>query len=771
MLQDSMGDEKPPLGRSTELDGGGEARTTLAWFLAKVKEEGSLEGDWRATRERMAAVNSRTGIVRLVTVDHDFWLCKRANPAPVPPGALDLTSPQYGSWSIQVWQPPAEWDRWPTFGAEAEDWLAGRDTRSTRAMEAPAEANVAGAGSAAARIVGQLQREAPNPVAETLLTQSAAWLDVALGRLGRIRAPDGDVEPGTLLQDLGGHVLSKHSTVRADMMEDSLELLYGSIRSLDGTRLLPQPSLRGQSSEWRDYFRALGRDVSREHALLSVQLAALLLRSEPVWRTLAALRLWDREGAEDLRDFATCVRRRWCLALRALAWLEISLVRARPFETLRPADLTCFAVASLLPLYPRALVAVSHRSRDAKKSLLDGTAWGSNEVLFDATFRPEWQTNRAMIWSLFASTPVLCKLRSPGYDESRWCRAEAEMFDHLLHAADFLVGRRYVELDIEESRALDGAARSHPATHRLVDTAAGLESPPFEIRRWMPWQGAMVRAVAVARFVYRLLATGGLTHERPLADLANAVLAKLFDEGELPEESLFGFDHLWQRLAAGLRADAAAMELPGPLATVAAEEDDAAVQAWFRRLAECSPDSAGGGLDLCDLLAALDWREHLEHHLRMSTEGTAFEYQAGIIDLRGVTEAEWMTSPGWTVARGLIFLRLPYPLLVRQLAGQGVDGWPLIRELDLPIFTQHAPQQRLPQSEVFFSLGGPWPAVYFGAVSDAVQLSPYLVYACRESLKEGPDPVMVRFEKPLASFPLGLGLLAWLEQRRDADEG
>jgi hypothetical protein len=177
-----------------------------------------------------------------------------------------------------------------------------------------------------------------------------------------------------------------------------------------------------------------------------------------------------------------------------------------------------------------------------------------------------------------------------------------------------------------------------------------------------------------------------------------------------------------------------------------------------------------GSLDLCDLLAALDWREYLEPYLRDHNKGTVLEYQAGIIDLRGVTEDAWMTDPGWTIARGLIFLRLPYPLLVRQLAGQGVENWPLIRELDMPIFTQHFPEQGIPQSEVFFSLGGPWPAAYFNATSHVVRMSPYLAYACQESLKSGNDPVMVRADKGLAALSIGdKDFEEWLREYRQKE--
>ena len=218
-------------------------------------------------------------------------------------------------------------------------------------------------------------------------------------------------------------VIGEHSFMRADMMEDSLQILYGSVRRPDGSGLYTAPSPRGQSFEWRDFFQAVGTDLEREHALAAVQLAALLLRSESVWSALGSTcdvaqelladppshdesEQSDRErSANDAIEIIMCVRRRWYLALRALAWLEVSLQREQPFDFLRPNDLACFAITSLLPTYPRSLVVVSHRSCDVKEQLLRSKAWRSNEVLIDATFRPEWQTNRAMVWSLFSATP------------------------------------------------------------------------------------------------------------------------------------------------------------------------------------------------------------------------------------------------------------------------------------------------------------------------------------------------------------------------------
>jgi hypothetical protein len=261
------------------------------------------------------------------------------------------------------------------------------------------------------------------------------------------------------------------------------------------------------------------------------------------------------------------------------------------------------------------------------------------------------------------------------------------MFDHLVHTADFFAGRRYVELELDEIEALEGAVHSSPKSHRYHDVASGIDSPPFEIRKWESWQGAMMRAAAIAKFVCRFMVIGQA--EKPV-ERANLFLEFLcHNPSELPDVSLHCFDHVWQRLTDGLRADFKATDLKGPLATALKAENISEIDARFKRQFQMMADTGGSSLDLCDALATLEWVEFLEPHLRSDSKGTVFENQAGFIDLRGVTEDEWLTDPGWTVARGLIFLRTPYPILVRQLADQGVENWPFIRELDLPIFTQH----------------------------------------------------------------------------------
>ena len=359
------------------------------------------------------------------------------------------------------------------------------------------------------------------------------------------------------------------------------------MRRPDGSGLYTAPSPRGQSFEWRDFFQAVGTDLEREHALAAVQLAALLLRSESVWSALGSTcdvaqelladppshdesEQSDRErSANDAIEIIMCVRRRWYLALRALAWLEVSLQREQPFDFLRPNDLACFAITSLLPTYPRSLVVVSHRSCDVKEQLLRSKAWRSNEVLIDATFRPEWQTNRAMVWSLFSATPVICKVQSERYADSEWCNREAEMFAHLCEHTDFLEGRHFFEIESADVGVIERSARSSPDTHRMLDIAAGIESPPFELNCWTAWQGALVRAGAIAKFVYRTLLLGSRKDGPSPIELSNELLEMMGDENQqLADHPMMGFDRIWQRLADGVRADAKNVDLKAPLVTV-----------------------------------------------------------------------------------------------------------------------------------------------------------------------------------------------------------
>jgi hypothetical protein len=766
-----------------ELTSNAEARKTLAWLHAKVAgEAGAIEDDWNRVRSRMEGVNSNRTVMRAVPIVNDFWMCKKANTIPRPANIFEFGEQglQMSNWGLQRWHPPEDWAEWPRFDVDLADWLNGLNLSRTAQCKQLLPTGAAGGPAAerrrAMQILGELASGAAGIAGLFVVSQAVAWLDTALGRLGKIFDHGGaeDVAPQILLQDLADSVIPSTNLLFGDMVEGALQPLYGSIRE-QGHTLVTQFTLGGQSSEWRDYFQALSRPSSPAQALMTVQLAALTLRSESVWYVLELLRQTETDN-QNLSDLSACVRRRWLLALKALAWVEISLQRPTPFELVTPADLMCFGITSLLPLYPRPIVAVSHRSGDAKPLLKEGKVWGANEVMIDATFRPVWQTNRAMIWSLFAATPVLCKVRSRTYDDSEWCRRESEMFDHLSQSADFLGGRLRFDINLDEVRALDRAAVSWPKIHRIRDMAEGIESPPMEILKFKTWQGALIRAVAVARFAHRFLALADRPPKASASELANVFLNRLCSGQDVPADSLFGVVEGWRVLSESIRADAALLGLEGPLARACGDREVERAEEWFNQAERGWPGEVAADLNLCDVLAALDWREHLEPHLRAQNKGTCFEFQAGVIDLRNTNEAEWANDPGWAVARGLIFLRLPYPLNIRQRAGQDVDKWPHLRDVDIPIFTEHLPDQRLPLSEVFFSLGGPWPALYCYAVRELVDIVPVLMAACLETMKgrTGPvDPVLMRADGGLSAMSIdgGSDLEDWLRTQHEAQPG
>jgi hypothetical protein len=760
---------------------------TLAWFERKiVGEADAISRDWQDTRARMLEANDSKRIIRTAIIENDFWISKRANPTPKPKNLFMPFAPDFAPWSLQQWWPPEDWTSWPLFGDCG--WLGDVPSISTKFLDRPSSRDAGSPAdrSAAMDIIAEMRTTEPHSPGGLLATQAVAWLDTALGRTGRFGARHAaqDVDPQVLLADLESHVLRSRQpaelktitldyvivndfSIPSEMMEDALQKLFGSALT-SPSALAASYAWGGQSYEWRDYFRAVGHSMPREHTLMAVQLAACALRSESVWTVLQALRAAGRNGSgnPDLVYLSMCIRRRWMLALQALAWLEASLQRAEPFALVAPADLACFAIDSLLPLYPRPLVAVSHRSADAKPTLAASKAWGANEVVIDATFRPVWQTNRAMIWSLFAATPVLCKIRSTNYADSEWCRRESEFFQHLVGTADFLRGRRVVEIDLDDIALLEKAAITNPKTHRWFNVAAGIDSPPMELKRMKTREGVMVMAASAARFTARAMALASRP-ELPPSVIANHMLEALYssDESSVLDGNFWVFERGWHRMSAGLRVGAGALALNGPLARVIKDETADDVTPWFEALANNPPSFRETELNPCDFCAALEWREHLEPYLRKHDSGTVLENQAAIIDLRDSNADEWQNHPGWTVARGLLFLRLPYPILVRQRVGQNAEKWPLFREIDPPIFTEHLPDQRLPQSEVFFSLGGSWPGLFAEALSEFVELEPSLAKACRETLSFGPDPVMLRADGGLPALSIeGHSFEEWLRR-------
>ncbi len=67
-----------------------------------------------------------------------------------------------------------------------------------------------------------------------------------------------------------------------------------------------------------------------------------------------------------------------------------------------------------MAIYARRLFAISHRSADVKPRLWHMNVWKSCRYAIDATYIPPSETNTGMIWSLFATSAAIVRVRNPG---------------------------------------------------------------------------------------------------------------------------------------------------------------------------------------------------------------------------------------------------------------------------------------------------------------------------------------------------------------------
>jgi hypothetical protein len=196
----------------------------------------------------------------------------------------------------------------------------------------------------------------------------------------------------------------------------------------------------GEGEPWRESWSWLRRDIAFEEMHEALQVTARVMRSFPV---VAGLVRALRSGHRGLETVALAVVRRWLLTLKAMSWLEASALAS--WEYVRPQDLACFAFSAVRPVWPRRILAVSHRSADVKPVLRTMRLWRSSRCAIDACYVPSWETNNGMVWALFGPTPAIARVNSPGYDESVWCLREAEVAQHLIERLDFVEERFVIE--------------------------------------------------------------------------------------------------------------------------------------------------------------------------------------------------------------------------------------------------------------------------------------------------------------------------------------
>ena len=419
-----------------------ESAVTLVWVDAFV---GSLAREnWSRLRDAMDRRPS--GVVESGHWLSDPWLSRSS--VPLSPVGLQA-----------VWAPPHELDAWPSRGAREITSACGMWARTNHAAFAQVIATGGHAdpadGTAAAETVTALLAagNAGDAAARACVQQVLAWLDLAVGRPFRYLPLSSGPDFESLAREfLRRIVVALGFRYAGAFNERRLEALYNLEFARDGAVDMPWTRV-GQGEGWREAWRALSTDLDAETFGDAIRLTARAMRCPPLLGGLVGLL---EHGDGDARQIAVCMVRRWMLALRAMAWLEIALTAPR--EDVRPCDLACFAYNAVKPDFPRRTLAISHRSADVKATLIEMDIWGAARVAIDATNVPAWETNTGLVWGLFASTPAVLRVASAGYDASLWCRRERELTQYLLERCDFMSERWIGDVSLAGLRALDGAA-------------------------------------------------------------------------------------------------------------------------------------------------------------------------------------------------------------------------------------------------------------------------------------------------------------------------
>jgi hypothetical protein len=474
-----------------------------------------------------------------------------------------------------------------------------------------------------------------------------------------------------------------------DFEERRLELLYNLRMSPEG-HLVSTEIRVGQGEEWRWHWAWLSSALGSEEMLEAVRLAGCLMRCPPLLEGLVqAMQSGDRY----LATVALAVARRWLLCLKAMAWLEDAL--GRPWSFTRPQDLACFAFSATKPDWPRRALAISHRSADAKPTLIQLHLWSESRCAIDATYVPSRETNSGMVWGLFAATPAIARISSPGYAQSLWCNREFEITQHLIGGSDFLSERWVLDLEVSELEHLDRVSMNssrdgggyQPFASPLVS-----RFPPF-CNVWVPtampdWEVKMFRAGAALRLINLFLSD---------LELTNKLVAHLEDGIQFPGPAPTNNPGGWAdyaailsdlRLTVGSGRGGPSVRLPRDYGPEQVSQD--------LELSRRIPSMSGGSPALGDVLVAFEW-------LRTEWPAMLAERKGNLIaiDCRGVSKEQWEKDVGLSLLRGLAVMVVPVPVWFLQVANQGIDTWGFPG--DPPIFTQHVPNQYSWMFEISFN--------------------------------------------------------------------
>ena len=657
-----------------------ESAVSLAW-LAHTLEEADRSGSlrpspkadtpqhrWRALSEAMRADHATSETD--AELDSDIWLCKSQT---VAAGVLRA-----------VWRPPDTLDDFVP-GPVAPGDLARWGARPTQAPRLDAlvadqppfpDETILDRNIRAIASYSRLYEMAAPPLVRleqkpliVMLNQILAWLDTAIGAslrgivLTRPNTP-GDLE--ALANAAAWRITAIAERGDCDpYLERALVGVYNTRSFQPEQPISTVPTRSGQSEVWRERWGWLTQDAARDNARTAIVIAARLLASRAiVYPLIAAVRGANRRGS----TVALCSLRRLLLTLRVMAWAEDAL--HKEWRLVRPADVLCFAYAALRPNWPRPAIALSHRSSTVKPLLSKTQFWNSPFAALDATYAPQWETNIAMIWGLFAPTSTIVRMPSSAYGESEWCQRESELLDHLVEQCDFMRNRHLIDAAESDAgnlnsllTAMSNAPSPWPAPVRLIqpptlsDAEAALMSASGAVR--------LISIIAEGRIEVIGQAIGALRRS---------------DHPDLPcltnnPGGWRDYVDLFRALPSGV---AQAIDDGRVIFQTQVERPD---QLRMPELAKNLPDFGDPRVPaLRDHLAAFEWTLVEEDSLLSNHVGV-------VVDCRDLPRRDWEKSAAYTIHRGLTSAATTIPVWFLQRAPERVDRWPTIGDYR-PIFTE-----------------------------------------------------------------------------------
>lgn len=683
-----------------------ESATTYAWLEKSLGIAGNSPGLfsrlWADIRDRMRRRNAAPPHWAYLTDwESDYWIAAGVKAGMLPTFSLG-------------WGPPNGLSAWPSFDIER---LMGTELPGSAARTAysppppsPGSSQVGTADSADAALQFYSMESEIKRHADPIMIHGEhvrAWLQCAVGDYLKalFLAPDADDE------FLKAATLARLSTALSiqipsiwelanEFEEKTLEVLYNLRMAGDGRLIIPDlPNTRvGQGEGWRESWNWLSQDAACSLIRDAVRMAARIMRSNAVVQGLI-----DAAGSADSRlpVIALAVVRRWLLTLRAMHWLEAAADSS--WREIRAQDLSCFAFSALKPEWPRRVLAVSHRSADAKSALQATSLWWSGLCALDASYVPAWETNTGMVWSLFGACPAIVRVASPRYTDSIWCRRESELSQYLCDRSDFMAGRWLIDVPLPDVPALESAFATWRSSSLGISSPAqpldalSREFPPV-VEVWTPtplppWETTMLRAAAALRTINALAGDAARTN----------FLAEFLLQGNLPPAKLpvptnnpdgwQAYVTIFQDLvnACRLDPDELPIRLPDDY-TAEASQIDADLGARL-------PEFSSGTHALSDCLVAREF-------FRTEWEGIAAETRGRflMVSCRQIDRDQWIHAEQLSLHRGLLSFRTPVPVWIIQEARQEVERWGLPG--DHPIFTEYLPDQFSWMFEIFFDRAG-----------------------------------------------------------------